>query len=102
MESNLSAQTATPPPQGDHCEWASIILGSLHFRHRCAEASISQFCAPSESFPRSPIRTDGTIAQIGGLYIEHNGKLEIRNSLLNVVLYDKPEIRKNDASEGPR
>jgi CRP/FNR family transcriptional regulator, cyclic AMP receptor protein len=35
-------------------------------------------------------------------YIDYNGKLEIRNSLLNVVLYDKPEIRKNDASEGPR
>ena len=32
-------------------------------------------------------------------YIEYNGKLEIRNSLLNVVLYDKPEIRKPDASE---
>jgi CRP/FNR family cyclic AMP-dependent transcriptional regulator len=26
-------------------------------------------------------------------YIEYNGKLEIHNSLLNVVLYDKPEIR---------
>jgi CRP/FNR family transcriptional regulator, cyclic AMP receptor protein len=35
-------------------------------------------------------------------YIEYNGKLEIRNSLLNVVLYDKPEIRKNDASKRPR
>jgi CRP/FNR family cyclic AMP-dependent transcriptional regulator len=35
-------------------------------------------------------------------YIEYNGKLEIRNSLLNVVLYDKPAIRKHDASEGPR
>jgi CRP/FNR family transcriptional regulator, cyclic AMP receptor protein len=35
-------------------------------------------------------------------YIEYNGKLEIRNSLLNVVLYDKPEIRKNNASKGPR
>ena len=35
-------------------------------------------------------------------YIKYNGKLEIRNSLLNVVLYDKPEIRKHDASEGPR
>jgi tripartite-type tricarboxylate transporter receptor subunit TctC len=35
-------------------------------------------------------------------YIEYNGKLEIRNSLLNVVLYDKPEIRKDDASNGPR
>ena len=35
-------------------------------------------------------------------YIEYNGKLEIRSSLLNVVLYDKPEIRKNDASDGPR
>ncbi len=35
-------------------------------------------------------------------YIKYNGKLEIRNSLLNVVLYDKPEIRKNDAKEGPR
>jgi CRP/FNR family cyclic AMP-dependent transcriptional regulator len=34
-------------------------------------------------------------------YIEYNGKLEIRNSLLNVVLYDKPEIGKGDASEGP-
>ena len=35
-------------------------------------------------------------------YIEYNGKLEIRNSLLNVLLYDKPEIRKNDGSDGPR
>ena len=35
-------------------------------------------------------------------YIKYNGKLEIRNSLLNVVLYDKPEIRKHDTSEGPR
>jgi CRP/FNR family transcriptional regulator, cyclic AMP receptor protein len=34
-------------------------------------------------------------------FIEYNGKLEIRNSLLNVVLYDKPEIRKDDASNGP-
>jgi CRP/FNR family transcriptional regulator, cyclic AMP receptor protein len=34
-------------------------------------------------------------------YIEYNGKLEIRNSLLNVVLYDKPEIRKDDASNEP-
>ena len=31
MESNLSAQTATPPTQA----------GSLDFRHRCAEGSIS-------------------------------------------------------------
>jgi CRP/FNR family cyclic AMP-dependent transcriptional regulator len=35
-------------------------------------------------------------------YIKYNGKLEINNSLLNVVLYDTPEIRKHDASEGPR
>ena len=35
-------------------------------------------------------------------YIEYNGKLEIRNSLLNVVLYDKPQIRKHDANEEPR
>jgi CRP/FNR family cyclic AMP-dependent transcriptional regulator len=35
-------------------------------------------------------------------YIEYNGRLEIHNSLLNVVLYDKPEIKTNDASNGPR
>ena len=35
-------------------------------------------------------------------YIKYNGKLEINNSLLNVVLYDKPEIRKYDGSEGTR
>ena len=29
-------------------------------------------------------------------YIDYNGKLEIHNSLLNVVLYDKTEIKKND------
>jgi CRP/FNR family transcriptional regulator, cyclic AMP receptor protein len=34
-------------------------------------------------------------------YIEYNGKLEIHNSLLNVVLYDKPEIKTRDASEEP-
>src|SRR3984885_11951325 len=31
-------------------------------------------------------------------YIEYNGKLEIHNSLLNVVLYDKPEIKMKDAT----
>ena len=35
-------------------------------------------------------------------YIEYNGRLEIHNSLLNVVLYDKPESKMNDASIGPR
>jgi CRP/FNR family cyclic AMP-dependent transcriptional regulator len=35
-------------------------------------------------------------------YIKYNGKLEINNSLLNVVLYDKPEVRNHDAGEGPR
>src|SRR5438309_5543813 len=35
-------------------------------------------------------------------FIEYNGKLEIRNSLLNVILYDKPEIGKDNASNGPR
>jgi CRP/FNR family cyclic AMP-dependent transcriptional regulator len=31
-------------------------------------------------------------------FIEYNGKLEVHNSLLNVVLYDKPAIRGEDAS----
>jgi CRP/FNR family transcriptional regulator, cyclic AMP receptor protein len=35
-------------------------------------------------------------------YIEYNGRLEIHNSLLNVVLYDKPEIKAKDASKGPK
>jgi CRP/FNR family transcriptional regulator, cyclic AMP receptor protein len=35
-------------------------------------------------------------------YIEYNGKLEIHNSLLNVVLYDKPEIKTEGASGGSR
>jgi CRP/FNR family cyclic AMP-dependent transcriptional regulator len=35
-------------------------------------------------------------------YIKYNGKLEINNSLLNIVLYDKPEIRKHDGTEEPR
>jgi CRP-like cAMP-binding protein len=33
-------------------------------------------------------------------YIKYNGKLEIHNSLLNVVLYDRPHIRTKDRS-GP-
>src|SRR4029077_3014025 len=33
-------------------------------------------------------------------YIEYNGRLEIHNSLLNVVLYDKPEIRQERSSLG--
>ncbi len=32
-------------------------------------------------------------------YIEYNGKLEVHNSLLNVVLYDKPEIRRKDTGD---
>jgi len=35
-------------------------------------------------------------------YIEYNGKLEIHNSLLNVVLYDKPEINTKDTTGGAR
>ena len=31
-------------------------------------------------------------------FIEYNGKLEIHNSLLSVVLYDKPAIKTKDAS----
>jgi CRP/FNR family cyclic AMP-dependent transcriptional regulator len=34
-------------------------------------------------------------------YIEYNGKLEVHNSLLNVVLYDKPEIKRKDAGIVP-
>jgi CRP/FNR family cyclic AMP-dependent transcriptional regulator len=30
-------------------------------------------------------------------FIEYNGKLEVHNSLLNVVFFDKPEIRTRDA-----
>ena len=30
-------------------------------------------------------------------YIEYNGKLQIHNSLLNVVLYDKPQIRTHES-----
>ena len=31
-------------------------------------------------------------------YIKYNGRLEIHNSLLNVVLYDKPQIKTSDRS----
>jgi CRP/FNR family cyclic AMP-dependent transcriptional regulator len=31
-------------------------------------------------------------------FIEYNGKIEVHNSLLNVVLFDKPEIKTRDAS----
>ena len=34
-------------------------------------------------------------------YIKYNGKLEIHNSLLNVVLYDKPEIKKSASHDEP-
>ena len=34
-------------------------------------------------------------------FIDYNGKLEIHNSLLSVVLYDKPAIKTEDASEEP-
>ena len=33
-------------------------------------------------------------------FIEYNGKLEVRSSLLNVVLHDKPEIRTRDEAIG--
>jgi CRP-like cAMP-binding protein len=29
-------------------------------------------------------------------FIEYNGKIEVHNSLLNVVLFDKPEIKTGD------
>ena len=31
-------------------------------------------------------------------FFEYNGKLEVHNSLLNVVLYDQPAIKTSDAS----
>jgi CRP/FNR family cyclic AMP-dependent transcriptional regulator len=33
-------------------------------------------------------------------FIEYNGKLEVHNSLLNVVLHDNPQIRR-DAGTSP-
>jgi CRP/FNR family transcriptional regulator, cyclic AMP receptor protein len=33
-------------------------------------------------------------------FIEYNGKLEVHNSLLNVVLHDKPEIKTWDEAIG--
>jgi CRP/FNR family transcriptional regulator, cyclic AMP receptor protein len=30
-------------------------------------------------------------------FIEYNGKIEVHNSLLNVILFDKPEIKTRDA-----
>jgi len=35
-------------------------------------------------------------------FIEYNGKLEVYNSLLNVVLYDKFEIGPQPASDSKR
>jgi CRP/FNR family transcriptional regulator, cyclic AMP receptor protein len=35
-------------------------------------------------------------------YIDYNGKLEIHNSLLNVVLYDKPEIKTKGSGGGTK
>jgi CRP/FNR family transcriptional regulator, cyclic AMP receptor protein len=29
-------------------------------------------------------------------FISHNGKIEVHNSLLNAVLYDKPEIKRDE------
>ena len=34
-------------------------------------------------------------------FIEYNGKIEVHNSLLNVVLHDKPEINTGDAITSP-
>ena len=31
-------------------------------------------------------------------FVEYNGKIEVHNSLLNVILYDKAEIKTTDAS----
>jgi CRP-like cAMP-binding protein len=35
-------------------------------------------------------------------FIEYNGKLEVHNSLLNVVLYDKSEVEPDPANEPKR
>ena len=34
-------------------------------------------------------------------FIEYNGKIEVHNSLLNVILFDKPEIKTRDAGTSP-
>ena len=34
-------------------------------------------------------------------FIEYNGKLEVHNSLLNVILYDQPAIKPRDVSTPP-
>jgi len=34
-------------------------------------------------------------------FIEYNGKLEVHNSLLNVILYDQPAIKPRDISTPP-
>jgi CRP/FNR family cyclic AMP-dependent transcriptional regulator len=35
-------------------------------------------------------------------FIDYNGKIEVHNSLLNVVLHEKPEIRGTDGVADPR
>jgi hypothetical protein len=47
-----------------------------------------------------PLRDAKKFRKLG--YIKYNGHLEINNSLLNVVLYDKPSPSKEDAPRGPR
>ncbi len=32
-------------------------------------------------------------------FVEYNGKIEVHNSLLNVVLHDKPQVKAEDASD---
>jgi CRP/FNR family cyclic AMP-dependent transcriptional regulator len=32
-------------------------------------------------------------------FIEYNGKIEVHNSLLNVILYDKPEVQTRDVNK---
>jgi hypothetical protein len=47
----------------------------------------------------SEIANASEAVQDGRIYIERVGKIEVHNSLLNAVLHDKPEIKRDSTSK---
>jgi hypothetical protein len=80
----------------------SIEAPRVHHAHRrCRDGVAAPGARAAEMIGTTRSRVSFFMNKFRKLgFIEYNGKLEVHNSLLNVVLHDKPEIKMRDEAIG--
>jgi CRP-like cAMP-binding protein len=90
----LSAAEFGPPETSRIVRSAITPCASAAKRRAFSQETLAEMIGTSRSrvsFFMNKFRKSG--------FIEYNGKIEVHNSFLNVILYDKPEIKARDANK---